>query len=121
MNDSFRLIVAGGRLFNDYELLKMSLDKLLANKTNIIIISGVAKGADSLGEQYAKEKGYPIEQFPADWNTFGKSAGYKRNVQMSEVADALCAFWDGISTGTNHMINIMNSANKPVRIIRYGK
>jgi hypothetical protein len=119
--DNFRLIVAGGRNFSDYELLKSSLDKLLANKNNIVIISGKAKGADSLGEKYALERNYKIEEFPANWDEFGKSAGHKRNIEMSKVGDALAAFWDGISPGTRHMIQQMKNLKKPIRIIHYEK
>ena len=89
----------------------------------IIVISGCARGADSLGELYAKTKGYATgkmeERHPADWNKNGKSAGYIRNEQMAEVADALVAFWDGKSRGTANMIDNMNRLRKPVRVIRF--
>ena len=91
--EEFRVIVAGGRYFDDYELLEESLDHLLQNKPNAIIISGTAKGADSLGELYAKKNNLRIERFKPDWNKFAKSAGYKRNAEMAEVANALVAFF----------------------------
>ena len=78
-----------------------------------------ANGADKLGERYAKLRGYKIERYPADWNRYGKSAGFKRNVQMSEVADACVCFWDGSSSGTKHMINIAEQKRLPLRIIKY--
>lgn len=49
----------------------------------------------------------PLELYPADWNGYGKSAGYRRNVQMAQVADALIAITNG-SPGTKHMIDIAN-------------
>lgn len=62
---TFRTIIAGGREFNDYNLLKNTMDKLLSNiKDNIIIVCGKARGADNLGERYAKEKGYEIKLLP---------------------------------------------------------
>ena len=82
----FRVIIAGGRDFNDYALLKTKCDNILAEKTathRIVIVSGAARGADSLGEQYARENGYAIDSRPADWNAHGKSAGFIRNVQMA--------------------------------------
>jgi hypothetical protein len=116
----FKVIVAGTRDFNNYHLLKMKLDKILSNITDdIIIVSGKAKGADTLGEKYAKEKGYQIAEFPADWEKFGRSAGYKRNVQMAEYADACVCFWDGRSPGTKHMINIANQYKLQIRVVKY--
>jgi hypothetical protein len=88
----FRVIVAGSRDFTDYEMLKAHLDKLLmfiSVKDSIQIVCGGARGSDTLGERYAKERGYDIAYFEADWDTHGKSAGYKRNVLMAENADAL--------------------------------
>ena len=93
--------------------------KLLKNKTDIVIISGAARGADTLGEKYAKERGYEIESHPANWDLYGKSAGYKRNVEMVENADAAIFFWDGESRGTKHSINLSKEKGIPYRIIRY--
>lgn len=62
----FRVIIAGGRDFDDYQLLKATMDKLLCNITDeITVVCGQAKGADTLGEQYAMEKGYAIDYYPA--------------------------------------------------------
>jgi hypothetical protein len=115
----FKVIIAGGRDFDDYKLLKESLDFLFQNKENIVIISGKARGADSLGEKYAKEKTLRVEEFPAEWDKYGKSAGYRRNEQMAQNADALVAFWDGVSRGTKHMIDIAKSKKLKIRIVEY--
>ncbi|GAA4879349.1 hypothetical protein GCM10023310_69380 [Paenibacillus vulneris] len=115
----FKVIVAGSRSFNDYELLKEKLDALLMNKTDIIIVSGAARGADKLGERYAHEKGYSVSSHPADWDQYGKSAGYIRNEEMAKESDALVAFWDGISRGTKHMIDLANKHGLMVRVVRY--
>jgi len=69
-----------------------------------VILSGAARGADRLGECWAAEQGIACERYPADWDRYGKSAGYRRNVQMASCADALVALWDGASRGTEHMI-----------------
>lgn len=113
-----KVIIAGGRHFSDYELLKSSCDHFLQNISNIEIVSGKAKGADTLGERYAKEKGYNIHEFPADWS-LGKKAGVIRNKQMGDFADLLIAFWDYESSGTGGMIKIMEGLGKPFRIVKY--
>ena len=113
------LIIAGGRLFNNYQLLKNSVDKLCKNHKITNIISGKAKGADSLGEKYAKERDINIIAKEADWNLFGKSAGYRRNVEMANIATHAIVFWDGESKGSKHMIDIMKQQNKPVRVVLY--
>lgn len=65
----FRLIVAGGRDFNDYQYLRSSLDYLLQNITDEIqIVCGMARGADRLGERYAKKRRFSVAYFPADWD-----------------------------------------------------
>jgi hypothetical protein len=114
-----KVIIAGGRGFNDYETLKGFCDNALSNQEEVEIVSGTANGADKLGERYAHENGYTIKMFPADWDKYGKSAGYKRNAQMAEYADALIAFWDTKSKGTKHMIDLAKRANLKIKIFRY--
>lgn len=112
------IIVAGGRDFDDYQLLSEKLDKMFQNITPTIIC-GEANGADLLGRRYAREHNLMIRSFPANWKELGKRAGFVRNEVMAEVADGLVAFWDGKSKGTKHMIETMQKMNKPVRIIKY--
>jgi len=110
-----KVIVAGSRTFTDYELLKLTCDNIKNKITEIV--SGGARGADKLGEQYAVESGFSIKQFPADWDRWGKSAGYKRNAEMAEYADALIAFWDGSSKGTKHMIDLAKKNNLKIKVV----
>jgi hypothetical protein len=114
---NFKVIIAGGRTFNNYDLLCQNCDKALSLQTEIEIVSGTANGADKLGEKYAKENGYSIKQFPADWNKYGKSAGYKRNEEMAKYSDALIAFWDGNSKGTKHMIDLAKRYGLKVKVV----
>ena len=116
-----RVIIAGGRTFNDYELLYQKCNEALSLQTEVEIVSGTAGGADRLGEKYAAEKGYPVKQFPADWEKFGKSAGYIRNEEMAKYADALICFWDGESRGSKHMIDIAKKYNLKVKVVSYGQ
>ena len=118
----YKIIIAGGRDFMDYNLLKEKVNKILQEKRvthKIVIISGCARGADTLGLRYASENTFDVEEYPADWDKYGKKAGYMRNVEMAENADALIAFWDGKSKGTKHMIDIATERNLPIRVIRY--
>jgi len=114
-----KVIIAGGRNFRDYDKLRESCDNILVNQKEVEIVSGTAVGADTLGERYAQEKDYEVKKFPAQWDLYGKSAGYKRNQQMAEYADGLIAFWDGKSKGTKHMIDIANKMGLKVRVVRY--
>lgn len=108
-----KIIIAGGRDFKDYDYLKNRCDDVLHDfiegntfLVDVEIVSGGARGADSLGERYAAERGYPIKQFLPDWDKYGKAAGYKRNAEMAKYADTLIAFWDEKSRGTKHMIDL---------------
>ena len=114
-----KVIIAGGRDFKDYEKLKQVCDRMLSKQTKIEIVSGTARGADQLGEKYATEKGYILARFPADWDNYGKSAGYKRNAQMARYADALIVFWDGKSKGTGHMIELAKVYKLKIHIVNY--
>lgn len=115
------IIVAGGRYFNDYSMLEKQLDVLFQNlnKADLTIISGAAKGADSLAIRYADERGIKVIKMPANWELYKKAAGYKRNTEMAKIADGLVAFWDGESRGTAHMIKIMRDMDKKVVVVRY--
>jgi hypothetical protein len=120
--DNFKVIVAGSRGFSNYKLLREQCNKYLSRKRkecNVIIISGHARGADILGEKYANDEGFGLEIYPAQWDKYGKRAGYRRNEEMGEIADALIAFWDGKSRGTKHMIDFMSNKNLPVKIVEY--
>lgn len=103
---ALKLIIAGSRTFSDYEYLCKTLNAILTDYDIECVLCGMAKGADTLGEKWAKENNITVEYYPANWDEYGKSAGYKRNVMMAEDANALVAFWDGKSIGTKHMLDI---------------
>ena len=116
-----KVIIAGGRDFNDANALLEAFDDFMKNYKNhkITVISGTARGADVLGEWVASQYGIPVEKYPADWNKYGKSAGYRRNEEMAKVATHLLAAWDGQSRGTNHMINLAKQYGLVIRILSY--
>lgn len=72
-----------------------------------------------MGCEWARSRGVHIIPMPADWNTHGKSAGYKRNEQMAELGDYLLAFWDSVSRGTKHMIDIAKRKGLTMTVVRY--
>lgn len=117
----YKVIIAGCRDFDDYELLKEKCDDFLQDekKEDVIIISGHASGADALGERYAQERGFQLETYPADWKAHGRAAGSIRNARMASVANALIAFWDGKSRGTKNMIETAKNHNLKVVVVRY--
>lgn len=143
MKPEFRLIIAGTRTFNDFNFLVKECDDALidvAQKYNITIVSGKARGADELGEQYAKLRKYKIAEFPADWSninaipckvkyrkdgtSYNALAGLNRNIQMAIYASqadycGCLAFWDGKSTGTKHMIDTSKKYNIKCIIKKY--
>lgn len=114
-----RLIIAGTRTFNDYELLRDTVKSFIGDCTDVEIVSGTAEGADKLGERFAEEFGYPVKRFPADWKLHGKAAGPIRNEQMAKYATDCICFWDGKSKGTRSMINMASAYKIGRAIIMY--
>ena len=122
----FYCIVAGGRDFDDYELMKRKLDSILSKQIKVVIISGHANGADKLGERYAKEKGHELIIVPAEWQLYGKRAGYLRNRRMHMIASqhkkrGCVCFWDGRSKGTAQNFEIAKEYDVQLKVIRYKK
>ena len=115
--DRQKIIVAGGRDFDDYFRVELALERCAAACDEIV--SGGAKGADALGERYAKEQNHPMKRFDADWVENGRAAGPIRNQQMAVYADILIAFWDGRSKGTKDMINTALLYGLEIHVYRY--
>ncbi len=114
-----KLAVVGSRTFNDYDLLKRKLDVIHEKKVITCIISGGAKGADSLAEKWSKENSIETLIFKPDWDKYGKRAGFLRNEDIIKSSDAVIAFWDGISHGTKHDIDLAKKYNKPCLIVKF--
>jgi len=119
----FKVIIAGSREFDNYDMLKEKCDKILSRKVNegeeIVIVSGTARGADTLGEKYAEERGYKIERYPANWDKYGKRAGYLRNKKMAEVSNACIVFLSSKAEnkGSKMMISIATEEKLLIRVI----
>lgn len=111
-----KVIIAGSRTIDpSTDLLYSLLSHFELSEGLTEIVSGTAGGVDKAGEQLADSLRYTtLKRFPADWNQYGKSAGYRRNTDMAEYADALLLIWDGKSKGSGHMKDIMNKLGKPI-------
>ena len=109
--------VIGSRTFDDYCLLKKTLDELYPQID--LIVSGGASGADSLAERYAKEEGIRTLIFKPDWKKFGRAAGMIRNKDIVENSDIVIAFWDGVSRGSKNSIDYAIKLNKKLKIVRF--
>lgn len=112
-----KVIIAGGRKFNNYALMCQEIEKMNLDITEVVC--GGAKGADLLGQKWAEEHGIAVKFMPAEWEIYGRAAGMMRNELMGDYADYLIAFWDGKSKGTLHMINYMEQIGKHGAVIRY--
>lgn len=123
MEQQFRVIIAGTRDFSNYDLMCSKMDTLLKNRLEggdeIVVVCGMARGADALGYQYAMERGFEVKEFPADWDKFGRRAGILRNREMAKNADAVVAFWDGVSRGTRDMIEVAKQNGLSLRVVKY--
>jgi hypothetical protein len=109
-----RLAVVGSHDFHDYSRLKHTLD----NMENIsMLLSGGAKGADSLAEIYAREKNIELKRLVPDWSTYGRAAGMIRNKDIVAEAEQVVAFWDGKSKGTKHSIELAKKIGVPVLVV----
>lgn len=115
MAGEYRVIIAGSRDMADYEAARKVISEALSEiggGAPVRIVSGHCRGADILGERYAREHGLELAVFPAEWNRYGRRAGFIRNTRMAEFVSeegsegTLIAFWDGQSRGTKMMIGI---------------
>lgn len=118
-----KLAIIGSRSFNDYELLKETLNQIIKEKRlNIgLIISGGAKGADSLAYRYSIENQIEFKLFKAEWEKYGRAAGIRRDSDIINDCDLCIAFWDGKSRGTSHSISLCSKQNKECIIISIQK
>ena len=103
-----KVIVCGSRSISDKQYIFEALDKLLKDYDDVEIISGHARGVDTIAEAYAKERAIPLVVFSADWEQYGRAAGPIRNKEMLQFAMSaeplVISFWDGKSRGTKNMM-----------------
>lgn len=127
---SRKLLVCGSRTIRDTTYIKgptqwakNQIDAYwyynLACYDELIMIEGAAKGIDTIAKEYAQENDWKIEEYPAEWDKYGKSAGYIRNELMVKAADEVLILWDGESKGTKHDIDLCEKYNKPYKVLIY--
>ena len=115
-----KVIIAGGRSFNDFELFKVKVKHYLGSLSEKPeIIHGGCKGADALAHIFAEANELNVKVFNANWGKYGNAAGPIRNREMAEHADSLIAFWDGKSKGTKNMIDTAKELKLNIRIVKY--
>ena len=102
-----KVVIFGSRDITDYALVERAVEESGIYGRVTEIVSGLARGVDTLALEYALKHGFPVKKFPADWKKFGRSAGPRRNEQMAEYSDYGVAVWDGRSRGTRHMMELM--------------
>ena len=115
-----RVVVAGSRTYNDYEAFSRVLSGYLQrfDLSDVVIISGRAsRGADDMAVRYCEEHQLPYVSYFAEWDQLGKSAGYRRNLQMCEASTHVLVFWDMKSKGTRHMLDIARRAKRRTSIV----
>ena len=119
--EEMRVLVCGDRNWTDKSLIHEHLSSI----TNLeLVIEGAARGADRLAGQVASEMGVPVQEFPADWDTFGKAAGPIRNRKMLDLKpDLVVAFYSDISKskGTKDCIFEANRRGIEVRLLAENK
>lgn len=105
-----KTVIAGSRDITDYSILVKAMAHFPHEITEVV--SGKARGVDTLGEIWANQNNVPVKEMPANWNEYGKKAGAIRNAAMGKYADAALIVWDGESRGTRHMIEVMQRLGK---------
>ena len=120
------LLVAGSRNYFDWEEFRDIMNYICKKYDVTELVSGGAKGTDSMAEKYSKINNIPIKVFKADWDYYGKSAGFKRNVEMhnylNQFKDRACiCFWDGKSSGTQHNFQLCKKNNTELIVYLYPK
>lgn len=122
MSQELHLLVCGSRTITDKNWIFSQIEKYYHENFenfDIILIEGAARGVDLISKSYAIEKGWKVEEYPAEWDKYGKSAGYIRNDVMVKKADAVLILWDGTSKGTKHDIDLCQRYGKQHLVVKY--
>jgi len=120
---TFNIAIIGSRSFDDKIYLEYQMNQIKNEYKNhkLKIVSGAARGADKMGEEWAKRNKIETLIFPANWEKYGKRAGYIRNEDIISNADLVISFWDGKSSGTKHSQELAKKNGKDLRIFMYPK
>ena len=115
-----KLAIVGGRDFNDRQLMYKEVDDFLECYGKIdLIISGGARGADTLVYELANKMSIKFQEVLPDWAEHGKKAGILRNKIIVDQCDLLIAFWNGVSAGTHNSIMEAEKQGKLCKVVKY--
>lgn len=114
-----RVIIAGGRDFINRRKFAYAMEDISKDIKITEVVCGMCRGADMMGRGWAMAHDIPVKEMPADWNEYGKRAGYVRNAEMAQYGDALIAFWDGLSLGTKNMMEVALKKGLYVKRVGY--
>lgn len=110
------IIIAGSRTFkHNQEVFDWLVETLEVIKPDNIIC-GMAKGADLFGKSIAEYLEINVIECPADWDNYGKKAGFLRNLEMAGLADKCILLTEG-SKGTEQMRQIC--MDQSIKVIQY--
>lgn len=113
------LAIIGSRNFTDYAFMRENIQALLDKLPGMDrVVSGGAKGADSLSERIAQDFGLGHRHIAAEWSRYGRAAGPRRNQQIIDEADVIAAFPLGESKGTQDGIRKARVAGKQVFVFQ---
>ena len=105
------LAVVGSRTFDNYELAEKLIREIVEKHNITCIVSGKAKGADTLARNYAINENLELIEYVPDWS-IGRHAGILRNTKIIQDSDVVLALWDGTSKGTKDSIDKAKSFGK---------
>ena len=106
--------ITGSRNFEPKQTVFDVLNKIYKYNNITKIVSGGAKGPDSLGAEWAKQNNIELKEHLPDWDKYGKSAGFRRNSLIVDDSDVILAFWNGESKGTKNTMDTAIKKNKKV-------
>lgn len=114
-----KLMVCGSRSIDDEQCVFSLIDACvkMLNAEDVIIIEGAARGVDLIAKKWATDHNKQIIEFPANWELYGKTAGFRRNYDMIAECDYCLIIWDGKSSGTKHDIDVCSKMNKPYKLV----
>lgn len=106
-----KLLIAGSRSITSFDLSPYVPDEV------DLIITGGAKGIDTLAEAYAKERGIPTVTVKPCYERYGRAAPILRDEEMVDLADAVLVIWDGTSRGSKHTADYARKQGKPLTVV----
>lgn len=123
LDEQRKLLVCGSRSIVDKEWIFAQIESYwyfnMACYKYPVMIEGEARGVDTIAKEYALNNAWEVNAYPANWDKYGRSAGYIRNEVMVKACDECLILWDGVSKGTKHDIDLCAKYNRPFKVLIY--